>query len=325
MSEINPIAQAKIDKIAEACKRIKPRVAIKCTTYNHESYIRDALEGFIMQKTDFPFVAIIHDDASTDRTAAIIHEYAKKYPDIILPIFEKENQYSKPDGSLRRVMHEAVLATGAKYIAICEGDDYWISNTKLQQQIYFLDSNPDYGMCFTNSKVLKKGIFSSYKVFNNSKAIDIRNMIIGGGGLCPTATIVLRADIFYECNQVVAPLPIGDYPLQVYCAFKAKVRYLNIITSVYRFGNEGSWTVKSRRENDIEYRIRNSTLIDDELNRITLGKHKKLFKKIDKLYCFKVYFQNRKFLKSLSYIGGLIYITTAFKYFYYIYKLRIKD
>ncbi|MDE5714067.1 MAG: glycosyltransferase, partial [Muribaculaceae bacterium] len=70
-------------------------VAIRCCTYNHEPYIRDALEGFVMQKTDFPFVAIVHDDASTDRTAEIIREYAEKYPDIIKPIYETENQYSK--------------------------------------------------------------------------------------------------------------------------------------------------------------------------------------------------------------------------------------
>ena len=73
----------------------KPLVAIQCITYNHEPYIRDALEGFVMQKTDFPFVAIVHDDASTDKTADIIREYAEKYPDIIKPIFETENQYSK--------------------------------------------------------------------------------------------------------------------------------------------------------------------------------------------------------------------------------------
>ena len=76
-----------------------PLVSIRCITYNHEKYIRDALEGFVMQKTNFKFEAIVHDDASTDNTAAIIQEYAEKYPEIIKPIFETENQYSKHDGS----------------------------------------------------------------------------------------------------------------------------------------------------------------------------------------------------------------------------------
>lgn len=85
-------------------------VTILCLVYNHESYIRQCLEGFVMQKTNFRFEAIVHDDASTDGTAAIIREYAEKYPDIIKPIFETENQYSKGDGSLGRIMTAHTLA-----------------------------------------------------------------------------------------------------------------------------------------------------------------------------------------------------------------------
>ena len=82
-----------------------PLLAIKCLAYNHEPYIRQCLDGFVMQKTDFPFIAIVHDDASTDKTADIIREYAEKYPDIIKPIFESENQYSKRNGSIRRIIN----------------------------------------------------------------------------------------------------------------------------------------------------------------------------------------------------------------------------
>jgi glycosyltransferase involved in cell wall biosynthesis len=92
-------------------------VTIRCITYNHERYIRQALEGFLMQKTNFRFEAIVHDDASTDGTAAIIREYAEKYPDIIKPIYETENQYSKHNGMIRRVMN---AVTRGKYIALCE-------------------------------------------------------------------------------------------------------------------------------------------------------------------------------------------------------------
>ena len=98
-------------------------VAIKCLAYNHEPYIRECLEGFVMQQTNFRFVAIVHDDASTDKTADIIREYETKYPEIIKPIYETENQYSKHDGSLGRIMDAAIDATRAKYIALCEGDD----------------------------------------------------------------------------------------------------------------------------------------------------------------------------------------------------------
>ena len=94
-------------------------VSIRCLTYNHAPYIRQCLDGFVMQKTNFRFEAIVHDDASTDGTQDIIREYAEKYPDIIKPIYETENQYSKRDGSLRRVIDSAMSPT-SKYITICE-------------------------------------------------------------------------------------------------------------------------------------------------------------------------------------------------------------
>lgn len=119
-----------------------PLVSIQCLVYNHEPFLRQCLDGFVMQKTDFPFEAIVHDDASTDNSAEIIREYAEKYPDIIKPIFETENQYSKKDGSLGRIMNEAIHP-GTKYIAYCEGDDYWTDPMKLQIQIDYLECHSD--------------------------------------------------------------------------------------------------------------------------------------------------------------------------------------
>jgi len=122
-----------------------PLVSIYCMVYNHEPYLRQCLDGFVMQQTDFPFQAIVHDDASTDGSAAIIREYAEKYPDIIKPIYETENQFRKFDGSIYRIMNAAVHPD-TKYIAYCEGDDYWTDSHKLQIQIDFLESHPDYYM-----------------------------------------------------------------------------------------------------------------------------------------------------------------------------------
>lgn len=116
----------------------QPLVSIRCLTYNHAPYIRQCLDGFVMQKTNFKFEAIVHDDASTDGTADIVREYATKYPDIIKPILETENQYSKHDGSLKRIMN-AAISPSAKYIAMCEGDDYWTDPYKLQKQVDFLE------------------------------------------------------------------------------------------------------------------------------------------------------------------------------------------
>ena len=129
-----------------------PLVSIRCLVYNHEPYLRQCLDGFVMQQTTFIFEAIVHDDASTDGSAAIIREYAEKYPDIIKPIFEAENQYSK-HGPIIKIMDDA-MHPDSKYIAICEGDDYWTDPHKLQIQVDFLESHPDYSFSVHDFRAL---------------------------------------------------------------------------------------------------------------------------------------------------------------------------
>lgn len=118
----------------------KPVVSICCITYNHEPYIEDALKGFLIQETDFPFEILIHDDASTDRTADIIREYEAKYPRLIKPIYQVENQWSK---NIRALQDFLYPKSKGNYIALCEGDDYWVDKEKLQKQAAYLDNNPD--------------------------------------------------------------------------------------------------------------------------------------------------------------------------------------
>lgn len=128
----------------------EPLVSIRCLVYNHEPYLRQCLDGFVMQQTSFPFEAIVHDDASTDGSAAIIREYAEKYPDIIKPVYETENQWGK--GTIKKNM-DAVMSPKSKYIAICEGDDYWTDPHKLQLQVSFLEEHPDYSLSVHDFKV----------------------------------------------------------------------------------------------------------------------------------------------------------------------------
>lgn len=127
-----------------------PVVSVCCTTYNHEGYISQAIDGFLMQETDFPFEIIIRDDCSTDKTADIVREYAEKFPTIIKPIFEIENQYSKGVKPMPVVYKKAV----GEYFALCEGDDYWTNADKLSRQIYFLQNNLKYSFCWTRFKTL---------------------------------------------------------------------------------------------------------------------------------------------------------------------------
>lgn len=143
------VIQQAIDKAKN--DPMRPLLVINCITYNHAPYLAQCLEGFVMQKTNFPFVALVHDDASLDGTSEILREYAEKYPDIIKPICDPTNRYS--DKSLDLIMNEWINAYEPKYIAMCEGDDYWIDPLKLQKQVDFLEANPEYGMCYSNFNI----------------------------------------------------------------------------------------------------------------------------------------------------------------------------
>ena len=212
-------------------------VTILCLAYNHAAYIRQCLEGFVMQKTDFCFEAIVHDDASADGTAAIIKEYADKYPDIIKPIFETENQYSKHDGTIGRVMREN---THGKYVAMCEGDDYWIDPQKLQKQVDFLESHPDYSMCFHNA----------IKYYENDNKVELFNLFSRDCDLSihdavhhwlvPTASILIRATVCKNRPAWIHAIYSGDYELILRAMLLGKVRSIHDIMSFYRINYNGT-------------------------------------------------------------------------------------
>ena len=123
-----------------------PLVSIVCTAYNHQAYIKNTLEGFLMQKTNFSFEIIVHDDASTDNTVSIIKEYEEKFPELFVNLYQTENQFSRKEVNIWTDI-TFPLARG-KYIALCEGDDYWTDPLKLQKQIDFMEKNEDINLCF---------------------------------------------------------------------------------------------------------------------------------------------------------------------------------
>lgn len=127
-----------------------PLVSIRCTTYNHVNFIRDAIEGFLMQETTFPVEILIHDDASTDGTTEIVREYEKKYTNCISAFYQSVNTYRHPKRNELR--HRYSKAFSGKYIAICEGDDYWTDKDKLQLQATYLETNPGVVLTYTDSQ-----------------------------------------------------------------------------------------------------------------------------------------------------------------------------
>ncbi len=212
-------------------------VAIHCLVYNHESYLRECFEGFVMQKTNFRFVAIVHEDCSTDHSADIIREYEAKYPDIFRPIYETENQYSKHDGSLERIMNAAIDATGAKYVAMCEGDDYWTDPNKLQKQVDFLEAHPDYSMCYHKAKVLSD-IEEERNLYTLLEEREYSAYEIYKEWLVPTCSVVYRVGLLPNENSV-PPVVYGDIYMFLRLAEKGKLYNLNFEGAVYRRNSGG--------------------------------------------------------------------------------------
>lgn len=226
-------------------------VSICCITYNHGKFLRETLDGFFAQKTSFLFEVLIHDDCSTDNTKSIIEEYANKFPEIIFPVFQTENQHSK---GLRRMNPRFNFPRArGKYIAMCEGDDYWTDPLKLQKQVDFLESNPDFNLCIHPSLVINT-ISGEKKIRDGFKKDvyqydDVITKFIGA----PTSSFVFRNNIvfpdwFYSVYG-------GDRAIVVLNSLRGKIKVLDFVGSVYRIHTGG--VDNSYKKNKFALPIRN--------------------------------------------------------------------
>lgn len=231
-------------------------VSIYCKAYNHEKYIRQCLDGFVGQVTNFKYEIVIHDDASTDHTADIIREYEAKYPDLMRPIYQTENQYSKRVPVFTKFM--LPLMRG-KYIACCEGDDYWTDPNKLQRQVDFLESHEGYSACVHNTMVINMTNGKQFLNYpNEDKDLSLQDVIKGGMACYQTSSLMYHRR-FAEHRPEFLRMQngAGDYPLSIYLTLEDKIHYLGDCMSVYRFGGEGSWT--KRLGDNSERKIKNLT------------------------------------------------------------------
>lgn len=236
----------------------RPEVSVRCLAYNHEPYIRKALDGFIMQNTNFPFVVVVHDDASTDKTADIIREYESKFPKIIKPIYESENQYSKQDGSLRRIVDKA--CTG-KYIAYCEGDDYWCNPHKLQKQYEAMESHPECSLCVhtvqcvsnegkdINRHIPYKNLFKT----NFIKQDEFAQALIADHRYpFQTSSFFLRKEHLEKNEKFFLESPSnGDEKILRICLNEGNVYFIPLVMSCYRVLSVGSWNSRIRNNKEL--------------------------------------------------------------------------
>lgn len=240
----------------------KTTVSVRCITYNQEAYIAQALDSFLMQETTFPFEIVVHDDASTDRTADIIREYEKKFPKILKPIYETENQYSKRDGSISRIMDKACKG---KYIAFCEGDDYWTSNHKLQQQYEAMESHPECSLCTHIVQcVSEQGnsverLYPPQGLFNTSIIEEEKFAKALIADFCypfQTSSYFISKSLLTQNKDFFVNIPgNGDEKIMRLCLNSGKTYFINKKMSCYRMQSVGSWS--SKIKDNKEARITN--------------------------------------------------------------------
>jgi glycosyltransferase involved in cell wall biosynthesis len=219
---------------------IKPLVTVWCPAYNQEKYIAQTIEGFISQKVNFPIEIIIHDDASKDKTADIIRSYQAKHPELILPIYQTENQFSKDGAHLTKTCFR--VARG-KYIAPCEGDDYWTDPLKLQKQVDFLEKNPDFSSCFHSVKILKNGKLEEDDMTDVNSVTTILDL--ASNNYIRTCSYIFRNQVSQENLKAFEHIHGADYFLCLLVAKYGKIKKLPDVMAVYRRHNESIWSSKT--------------------------------------------------------------------------------
>ena len=237
-------------------------VSVCCLAYNHEKYIKKTLEGFIKQKTNFKFEVIINDDASTDNTKMIIQKYVEKYPDIFVPVYQKENQYKK----LRFGIVGSVLLPKAqgKYIAFCEGDDYWCDSNKLQTQYDIMENNEECSICIHKVQCINED-----GTINPNTLPPVGNSLkTGMMSQEEVARLLFRRYIWQTSGYFLrkknlddwlqGKLPFlekmnGDMRMLLISLSHGKFYYIDEPMSCYRVNSIGSWTSSWQNKNRIEY------------------------------------------------------------------------
>lgn len=218
------------------------KLTIMCITYNQVKFVRQVIESFLMQKTNFDFEVLIHDDCSTDGTREIIEEYEKRYPNIIKPIYQKENQWTKGNPSI--IFNDFIFPSiDSEYVAFCEGDDYWINENKLQKQVDFLDKHKKYNICFHPVKVIwedgseKDYIFPDKKLVWGKMKLKLKHLL--KHNFIQTNSVVYRWNKSIKIPDNILPI---DWFIHLLNVKDGKIYFMkNEVMSVYRRWTGGVW------------------------------------------------------------------------------------
>lgn len=229
-----------MSEVAKMC----PLVSIVCATYNQERYIAQCLDGLLMQKTDFEYEVIVNDDASTDSTPDIIREYESRY-DRLIGIYQERNLWSQGYSVFRTVLCPRIKG---KYVAICEGDDYWTDPLKLQKQVDYMETHPEVSVCATEGYVLNQSSGEIKPIYESKRVMFYLKDFLRSNPIYTLSTLS-RVEWVFEYVKRIAPLHprflMGDYPLWLYMANKGPVALLKDKCFVYREQEESASHSKS--------------------------------------------------------------------------------
>lgn len=270
-------------------------VSVCMVTYNQEKFIAEAIESVLMQQTDFAFELVIGEDHGTDRTLEICQSYQEKYPDIIKLNIRDHNIGAQPN-----FINTYNLCQG-KYVAICEGDDYWTDPLKLQKQVSFMEQHPDYSMCAHAASTLMCGQLDEHKL--DKSELTTEDILIQDWGIM-TASILLRKEDFTIPDWFVK-IKNGDMGMQLLVSLKGKIGYLPDNMSVYRihFGGMSSTLKPLNQAAWLTYLLY-------EFDKYTKGKYKSLIKKrISKMFGKQISFAKEYKLRKQA---AILYLYRIF-------------
>ena len=256
----------------------KPLVSVLCIAYNQERYIARTLESILKQETTFAFEVIVHDDASTDSTLSIIRDFQKRYPNIIKVIAEEQNQYNKvpPGGYLEGIMRPFVRG---RYIAVCEGDDYWICPNKLQKQVDYLEANQECTATCHRAVVIEGSTSEQigYMGYGLSEC-DLRVEDLLDFWNIPTASLLYRSDVIGTfADDWTFDRPVGDFPRAIYLAHMGYIHYFPEVGSAYRYRTEGSYSETDQNEYIVVSRAKKWIIMDEKIDELTKYKYHRPF------------------------------------------------
>lgn len=211
-------------------------VSVLITTYNQKKYIADAIEGALKQKTDFKFEILVHDDASTDGTTEIVRDYERRFPEKIVAFYEDVNMFAHCEVFIEKMLS---CARG-KYLAICDGDDYWIDENKLQLQFDFMEANPDFSLCAHNTKIIDLKTGKETLCFEReTKELSRGEVIEKAGAIFHASSHFFRLKPWFSKH---GGNDMADMPRVIWCCDEGRVMCFSNVMSVYRVHSKGSWS-----------------------------------------------------------------------------------